>query len=508
MMRGFPVPYPDELIYSMVARAGIRFAITSPKQLLDEVFDDRKVIATLDLPSHLSAISAQLANTEKFELTQLIYNHTMFPIYAPFIDENIRTLALKRMQGCSKGSIHLMLGAVASIIKTSDILRVCPKCVLEQEYQYGEKFWSRLWYLPGLPYCPNHGVLNLSDISHHDSRHSFHACGRVLCEAHPLSDAKPDSSVSYLTSKAQELLYLPCQSSPTKHQWSQFYSRLAHEFGCGIGSRQVSHNKVFERVITKFTLPDLVVDFTSDTNWLRSIFRKHRKAFSYLQHLTVWSAFVPDMSVDEIIKRVKASDQTRVAVTESVTTPDTKTVMKNRKNWQDLISTTQIKKARTLVNGGALYAWLYRNDRDWLLSFNRLHQSLPSDRKNKVDWHTRDRKLTKYLLGVINQLDSVIEGPRRSKSFLLKQLNHSSSISKKLFLLPILSSVLNRYQETVLEFQARRLVISVIKQKHDGGALSRWQLIRTASLPKERILPIIDNLLNWVVIEKSADKDI
>lgn len=48
-MFNFPTPYPDELIYSTVARAGVRLALTSPKQLLDEVFQNRKVSATVDL---------------------------------------------------------------------------------------------------------------------------------------------------------------------------------------------------------------------------------------------------------------------------------------------------------------------------------------------------------------------------------------------------------------------------------------------------------------------------
>ncbi|MFP7411255.1 TniQ family protein [Aeromonas veronii] len=52
-MLNFPVPYPDELIYSLVARAGIHLGLTSPKQLLDEVFANRHVIATVDLPNHL-----------------------------------------------------------------------------------------------------------------------------------------------------------------------------------------------------------------------------------------------------------------------------------------------------------------------------------------------------------------------------------------------------------------------------------------------------------------------
>ncbi|EPB6937233.1 TPA: TniQ family protein [Proteus mirabilis] len=123
------MPYPDELIYSLVARAGIRSAITSSKQLLSEVFGDRKVIATIDLPSHLSSISELLVNTGRFDVQQLIYEHTMFPIYAPFIDESIRLRAMKRMEHCSKGSVHLMLGAPASIVKASDNFRVCPACV-------------------------------------------------------------------------------------------------------------------------------------------------------------------------------------------------------------------------------------------------------------------------------------------------------------------------------------------------------------------------------------------
>ena len=50
-MWNFPTPLPDELIYSTVARAGLHHGIQSPKQLLDEVFQDRKVVATVDLPS-------------------------------------------------------------------------------------------------------------------------------------------------------------------------------------------------------------------------------------------------------------------------------------------------------------------------------------------------------------------------------------------------------------------------------------------------------------------------
>gem|GEM_PF-3365893 len=107
--------------------------------------------------------------------------------------------------------------------------------------------------------------------------------------------------------------------------------------------------------------------------------------------------------------------------------------------------------------------------------------------------------LTKQLLKIIGRLDTIIEGPRRSKHYLLKQLKHSNTISKKLFLLPILSSALNRYHESVFEFQARRLVMTVIARKQAGLGANRWQLMRYASLSEERIQPIVVKLLDWVV---------
>lgn len=137
-MHNFPVPYPDELIYSLVARAGIRSAIVSSKQLLDDVFGDRKVIATIDLPSHLVAISSQLIGTGRFDVQQLIYDHTMFPVYAPFIDESIRVRAMGRMANCSKGAVHLCLALLPPLLKRQ-IYSVFVRYVLQSKRKNMEK---------------------------------------------------------------------------------------------------------------------------------------------------------------------------------------------------------------------------------------------------------------------------------------------------------------------------------------------------------------------------------
>ena len=43
-----------------------------------------------------------------------------------------------------------------------------------------------------------------------------------------------------------------------------------------------------------------------DTSWLKTIFRKHRKAFSFLEHCIVWSSFIPEMSPKEIMQYVSS----------------------------------------------------------------------------------------------------------------------------------------------------------------------------------------------------------
>lgn len=87
-MWNFPTPLPDELIYSTIARAGLHHGIQSPKQLLDEVYQDRKVVATIDLPSHLNAVVHLLERTGCFSLIDLIYKHTIL-VYMHLLFRNL-----------------------------------------------------------------------------------------------------------------------------------------------------------------------------------------------------------------------------------------------------------------------------------------------------------------------------------------------------------------------------------------------------------------------------------
>lgn len=169
-MLNFPVPYPDELIYSLVARAGIHLGLTSPKQLLDEVFANRHVIATVDLPNHLAPLVQLLPESMGLDVACLAYRHTLFPLYAPFTTEERRRHCLEQIAGDSQGAIHLILGVAASRIKQSHSLRYCPQCLQNQRRDHGEYYWQRQWQVMGADCCLVHGALLEANIE----RHAYH----------------------------------------------------------------------------------------------------------------------------------------------------------------------------------------------------------------------------------------------------------------------------------------------------------------------------------------------
>ena len=202
-MLNFPMPYENELIYSTVARAGIRLALNSPKLLLDEVFQNRKVIATVDLPCHLNAIVNQfLAN--QFSIEDIAYKHTLFPIYAPFVPENRRQQCLQWLAGISQGSIHLALGINASRLGAINKLRYCPKCFKAQLALYSELYWSRLWQIQGAC-CPLHGELLDSTIDLRSlHRHDFITPDYESCPEQQQLTVIPNNI--FITTKLLELL--------------------------------------------------------------------------------------------------------------------------------------------------------------------------------------------------------------------------------------------------------------------------------------------------------------
>ncbi|MFX2101665.1 TnsD family Tn7-like transposition protein [Acinetobacter baumannii] len=488
-MLNFPMPYQHELIYSTVARAGTRLALDSPKQLLDEVFENRKVIATVDLPCHLNAIIYQFPN-HQFTVQDIAYQHTLFPIYAPFVPEKRRQQCLKWMADISQGSIHLALGINASRIPPIHKLRYCPQCLAEQLDKYGEYYWFRLWQIQGAC-CIQHGQLIDSELDLRSlHRHDFLVPSHQSCPKTEQTIANPDDI--FITSKLLELLTLPPSESPSYEQWTMFYYELARQNACIRGKNQILHERILERITVRWSKKFLeqycLADLTSETSWLHHIFRKHRKSFSYLEHIITIEALINrEWSFAEILNQVhsfrKINQDNHVNVPNSHLTDLT---IKNREKWLNLIKQNGVKPARLL--NAALYAWLYRNDNNWLLETNQTFHQKYTPQGTKVDWHSRDLFFVKQLIKLNNDLLLDLNNPRRSANWWIKQTSHVSTIEKNLDLLPLTKLFLEKYSEDIGTYQIRRLTKTFIEMKIKGEVLPRWRILRKAGLSDERMV--------------------
>lgn len=501
-MYNFPMPYPDELLYSTVARAGVRMGITSPKELLEEVFGDKMIVATPDLPGHLRAIARHYPKSAGLSVEALAYRHTLFPLYAPFVQEERRQRCLSLLARNTCGKTHLGLGVAASRIKQPSVLRACPGCVGEQIARYGEPYWRRDWQIRGANSCSLHGKLVETRSPRYGiHRHSFDALTPALF---PQGGQKPCSKEDLrLGLRIRELLDMRARPSPSYDQWSQFYSALASDQGCAAG-RHMVHSLIQEKILAAWPnqwLTDVGLPVTdSPSCWLRALFQKHRKAISYLEHLIVLEAFLhAEWQIQNVVRQVARLPKARPAakLTASQQTHLTPGILDKRQTWQFYLKRYGVKNGRRL-GGGAAYSSLYRRDRDWLLQINKRYRAGIRRRVSRVDWGCRDLELFEKLRDIKRSQPMGLDSPRQSKRWYLAQIGRMTSIVKHLDKLPLTSAFLATCSEDIEAYQVRRIRVVMRTLVGSGIPLKRWRILRAAGLNEIRLKTSARDFLNEV----------
>jgi hypothetical protein len=290
----FPTAYPDELLYSVLARYHVRSGNISPKATLRELFGSTTITATVDLPSHLNALVQNLPPLSKHTVESLIQKHTLYPFYAPFLFPDKAELVRGSMLEHSWGDIHTRAGIMASSVRTPNCLRFCPACFREEQEKYGEAYWHRLHQLSGVVVCPAHLTL-LQDGSvavSATNKHEFVAASEDCCLPKLRQLTYQSNTFKQLAGLAQDVEWLlnnavaPEDTAPLLGRYKSLLidARLATTTG------RVRQAELIRRFSSFFggellKLLDSDVSYESESNWLSSIVRKHRKTFHPLRHL-------------------------------------------------------------------------------------------------------------------------------------------------------------------------------------------------------------------------------
>lgn len=294
MISFFPKPYPDEILYSIIARYHIRSGNLSPKITLEELFNSRTTAATVDLPSNLSSLIQSIQLISNYQVEDFIYKYTLYPFYSAFLPPARANKVMESMKALSGGDIHTRAGIMASSITMPRYFRFCPKCFEEDLHNYGEPYWHRLHQTPGVLACPMHGYL-LQDstvVLQGLNKHEYYAASIDNCPINLNSKKYSVETINKLWILAKDiycLLNLSLKSR--KLEWfSQKYKALLIDKGLANINNRVKVKILIDDFLFFYGREmlesvDSMVDYEDEQNWLVSIVRKHRKSFHPVRHL-------------------------------------------------------------------------------------------------------------------------------------------------------------------------------------------------------------------------------
>jgi hypothetical protein len=157
---------------------------------------------------------------------------------------------------------------------------------------------------------------------------------------------------------------------------------------------------------------------------------------------------------------------------------------KRRLQWQRAVKSsagmtvTAIRKRQP-----ALYAWLYRHDKAWLLLSINHHSANPQRAASTtiVDWGARDQKLSEQLKAHYNALRTQADRERISRTKLIRPLGEAM-VRKHLRQLPQVSRLLESLVESPEMFQRFRIDRAIAQLQSQGLPLMSWRIQRSAGI--------------------------
>ena len=161
MIAFFPSAYPDELLYSVLARYHLRSGYARYVSTAEDIYQTGKVTnpSIEFVNKYTDDVMAWL--TKDVPWKTVAEKHTMYPAYIRFLPLLKRKEAVDGVivqDGNWKNLMHL---------RASDekrYLRYCPICAEEDREKYGETYWHRGHQIPRIRVCHKHGVFLASSI--------------------------------------------------------------------------------------------------------------------------------------------------------------------------------------------------------------------------------------------------------------------------------------------------------------------------------------------------------
>lgn len=296
MVSFLPRIYPNELLYSFVARFHLYMFNRSPKYTSVELFGHPMQLAVPDLPTNIGAFHN---NTNKFlgkEIGDLINDHTFFYFYTNFKTLKQRSSVKNIMiNGDKKGAVHMTTGVMAYEIKDKQYFHHCSECVVEDLKNIGETYWHLEHQIPGVFICSKHDVLlKKTNVPFRSKERNLFHPAIIKGVLVPCLDIINEETFEKLRSiSLQCVLLAKKQFNFDIENLQEKYKILLKKKGFTSKKGKIINQKELAKQFQNFYGNEILkimqasVCYENSSCWLKNITRKHRKSFHPIHHILI-----------------------------------------------------------------------------------------------------------------------------------------------------------------------------------------------------------------------------
>lgn len=295
MIAQLPKPYPDELLYSVIARYFTYFPPHGTRSAVTSIFGGT-TDASVEFPRHIGGLANNTFPTWGLSADEIIDQLTLFPYFSAFADSAASIECRNAMKSGQDVKIHARLGIATRVsrVEMPQFLRFCARCVSDDMVRYGETYWRRAHQLPGVLVCTQH------EIELSTSGALMRPLGPIFSDA--MKFTLPDPPAVNLSKRQMKLaIEIADRSAALLHgrdpsasdqKLNLAYRETAIRRGFRIGQRLVNSTE-FSKAFADHYGPSLLQRLGCPIgnpggvygHWVRTLLRDHKCRFHPLQHV-------------------------------------------------------------------------------------------------------------------------------------------------------------------------------------------------------------------------------
>lgn len=560
MMHFFPKPYPDELLYSVLARYSKEAGNIKTISNIEDMFGSRNVISSPELPGKLDMLLLNIPNN-RFTSDYFIQKHTMFPYIASFLPEDRAGEISALMKDGQVSLIYNKSGLISSCSLTQNRqFRFCPVCMKEDIHDLGETYWHRVHQITEVLICHKHKVplRNSNVLMRGTYRQSFIAADEENCISNETINFSSDvtDKLFMIAKDVQQILMREfTYQDVDKHKFLYMQKLIDLKYANLNG---MIHQKRLRNAMLEFWGEDILcnlqcqIELDKDCSWLNSLVRENSIPAQPIRHLLIcrflgidiielldnqdcvqrhkdlWeekllSLVNKGLSIREIAKIMDSTPKTvrkymdklgieqfwtnngggKYIKTPFVNTPEyTERRKLARGEWlQSIKDNPELSRNKLKMLDETLYTRLYRYDKEWL----EVHS--PSIKMTRQSyWDKKDAELLPKVIAVVN--DMYCGKPERILwTTVGGKLGIGGWLTKKKDKMPQVKAFLEQRVETLQEYQIRKLCFGIDRLEKEGEVVTKWKLLEKAGVKPRYIDSLKDNVRH-LLIEKGYDADL